>query len=80
MQSYAVEAYAKEKITDKEIENYYKNMENDIEVSHILITPQVTDKMNDDEKKKAEEEAKKQAEAEAAAAAEAPAEEAPVEA
>ena len=54
MQSYAVEAYAKEKITDKEIENYYKNMENDIEVSHILITPQVTDKMNDDEKKKAE--------------------------
>ena len=51
MQSYAVEAYAKEKITDKEIENYYKNMENDIEVSHILITPQVTDKMNDDEKK-----------------------------
>ena len=26
MQSYAVEAYAKEKITDKEIENYYKNM------------------------------------------------------
>ena len=32
MQSYAVEAYAKEKITDKEIENYYKNMENDIEV------------------------------------------------
>ena len=57
MQSYAVEAYAKEKITDKEIENYYKNMENDIEVSHILITPQVTDKMTDDEKKKAETEA-----------------------
>ena len=57
MQSYALEDYAKEKITDKEIENYYKNMENDIEVSHILITPQVTDKMNDDEKKKAETEA-----------------------
>ena len=61
MQSYAVEAYAKEKITDKEIENYYKNMENDIEVSHILITPQVTDKMNDDEKKKAETEAETKA-------------------
>ena len=26
MQSYAVEAYAKEKITDKEIENYYKKL------------------------------------------------------
>ena len=64
MQSYAVEAYAKEKITDKEIENYYKNMENDIEVSHILITPQVTDKMNDDEKKKAETEAETKALAE----------------
>lgn len=61
MQSYAVEAYAKEKITDKEIENYYKNMENDIEVSHILITPQVTDKMTDDEKKKAETEAETKA-------------------
>ena len=55
------EAYAKEKITDKEIENYYKNMENDIEVSHILITPQVTDKMTDDEKKKAETEAETKA-------------------
>ncbi len=61
MQSYAVEAYAKEKITDKEIENYYKNMENDIEVSHILITPQVTDKMTDDEKEKAETEAEAKA-------------------
>ena len=49
------------KLTDKEIENYYKNMENDIEVSHILITPQVTDKMNDDEKKKAETEAETKA-------------------
>ena len=61
MQSYAVETYAKEKITDKEIENYYKKMENDIEVSHILITPQVTDKMTDDEKKKAETEAETKA-------------------
>ena len=36
-------------------------MENDIEVSHILITPQVTDKMTDDEKKKAETEAETKA-------------------
>ena len=54
MQSYAVEAYAKDKVTDSEIESYYKDMKPDIEVSHILITPQVTDKMSDDEKKKAE--------------------------
>ena len=29
-------------------------MDSDIEISHILITPEVTDKMTDDEKKKAE--------------------------
>lgn len=61
MQSYAVEAYAKDKVTDSEIESYYKDMKPDIEVSHILITPQVTDKMSDDEKKKAETEAETKA-------------------
>ena len=61
MQSYAVEAYAKDKLTDSEIESYYKDMKPDIEVNHILITPQVTDKMSDDEKKKAETEAETKA-------------------
>lgn len=63
MQSHAVETYAKDQITDKDIEKYYKNeVVGDIEVSHILITPDVTDKMTDDEQKTAEKEAKTKAE------------------
>lgn len=62
MQSYAVEEYAKKQITDKEIEKYYKNnIVGDIEVSHILITPDVNDKMTDDETKEAEKKAKEKA-------------------
>ena len=54
----ATKDYAKEKITDKEIETYYEDeIVGDIEASHILITPDVTDDMSDDDKKKAEEEA-----------------------
>lgn len=50
--------YAKGKITDKDIETYYeKDVVGDIEASHILITPDVTDDMSDDDKKKAEEKA-----------------------
>ena len=63
LQSYAAEEYAKEQITDKEIEKYYEDeVVGDIEVSHILITPEVTDDMKDDEIKKAEEKAKAKAE------------------
>ena len=59
MQSYAAEEYAKDQITDKEIENYYKDeVVGDIEISHILITADVTDKMSDDEIEKAEDAAK----------------------
>lgn len=59
MQSHAAEEYAKDQITDKDIEKYYKDeVVGDIEVSHILITADVTDKMKDDEVKKAEEAAK----------------------
>lgn len=48
------------KITDKEIEDYYKNKSiGDMEVSHILITSDVKDGAKDDEKKAAEEAAKK---------------------
>ncbi|MDD5865142.1 MAG: peptidylprolyl isomerase [bacterium] len=63
MQSYAMNEYAKEKVTDNDIEKYYKNeIDNDIEISHILITPEVTDKMNKDEIKQAETDAEKKAE------------------
>lgn len=63
MQSHAVEEYAKTLITDKEIESYYEtDVVGDIEVSHILITPEVTDEMTDEEQKAAEEAAKKTAE------------------
>ncbi|MBQ6841087.1 MAG: peptidylprolyl isomerase [Bacilli bacterium] len=63
MQSHAVEEYAKAQITDKDIEKYYKNdVVGDIEVSHILITPEVTDKMKDSEIKEAEKKAKETAE------------------
>ena len=60
MRNHAVEEYAKKQITDKEIEKFYKDvLKGDVEISHILITPKVTDKMTDDEKKKEEEKAKK---------------------
>ena len=63
MQSYAMNEYAKEQVTDNDIEKYYKNeIDNDIEISHILITPEVTDEMNEDEIKKAETDAEKKAE------------------
>lgn len=59
---HATEEYIKENITDKQIEKYYKDsIKEDIEISHILITPDVTDKMTDDEKKKAEDDALKTA-------------------
>lgn len=62
MQSHAAEEYTKENITEKEINNYYKNEAvGDIEVSHILITPDVTDKMTEDEQKDAEDKALKKA-------------------
>ena len=53
-----IEAYAAKQITDKEIEKYYdEEIVGDIKVSHILITPAVTDSMTDEEKKTAETEA-----------------------
>lgn len=55
MQNHANEEYAKLQISDKDIEKYYKNdFVGDIEVSHILISPNVTDKMSDEEKEAAE--------------------------
>ena len=63
MQTHAAEEYAKLQITDKQIEKYYKNdVVGDIEVSHILITPDVKDDMTDEEKETAEKNAKAEAE------------------
>ncbi len=54
----AVDDYATDSVTDKEIENYYKNETvGDISCSHILITPDVTDSMTDEEKEEAEKKA-----------------------
>ena len=62
LQNLAVEDYAKNQISDKEINNYYKNsVIGDIEVSHILITPQTTDDMKDEEITKAEKDAEDKA-------------------
>lgn len=55
MQSHAVEEYAKKQIKDEEIEKYYNDeVQGDLEISHILITPDVKDDMTDEEKKEAE--------------------------
>lgn len=60
LQSHAIEEYAKTKITDKEIEAYYKDEAiGDMEINHILITPDVKDGATSDEKKEAEDKAKK---------------------
>lgn len=58
----AVKDYAKDSITDKQIQKYYdENIVGDISCKHILISPKATDKMTDEEKKRAEEEALKTA-------------------
>lgn len=58
LRNLAAEDYAKSKITDKRIENYYKDsVVGDIEASHILITPEVKDDMSDEEKEAAEKKA-----------------------
>ena len=53
LQNHAIEEYAKLQITDEEIEEYYNDVAiGDMEVSHILITPDVDDDATDDETKK----------------------------
>ena len=61
-QSLVLENYVKSVITNEDIEKYYnEDIYGEITVRHILIIPEVTDKMTDDEKKKAKEEALKEA-------------------
>ena len=58
----AVNDYLKDNITDEEIQKYYdENIYPDIKASHILISVDTTDKMSDDEKKKAKSSALKKA-------------------
>lgn len=58
----AVDDYAKNSITDKQVQKYYdEEYVGDISCKHILIAPKTTDSMSDAEKKKAEEDALKTA-------------------
>lgn len=58
----AIEDYVKDNITDDEINKYYEQKTvGDIKASHILITPDVTDTMTDDEKTKVQNDALVQA-------------------
>lgn len=64
LQNLAIDDYCKDQIKDKEIQKYYdEEIVGDIKVSHILITPEVTDDMTDEEKANAETEAKEKVEA-----------------
>ncbi len=55
--------YVKSKVTDDEINTYYdKEIYGNYTVKHILITPEVTSDMSDEDKEKAEEKALKTAE------------------
>lgn len=59
----ATEDYAKDLVTDKEIEKYYKDETiGDIKASHILIKPEYDDDATEEEIEKATEQAKKTAE------------------
>ena len=63
MQNVAIEAYVRNNITEEELQDYYENdVYPDMTISHILITPDVTDDMSDEEKEEAENTAKEQIE------------------
>ena len=58
----AVKDYLESKVTDKEIEKYYKNnVYGDVKASHILIAVDSTDDMTDKEKESLKKDAKKEA-------------------
>lgn len=59
LQNEAIEAYVSDKITEDELKDYYeKSVYPNMTISHILVTPNVTDKMSDEDKKKEEDKAK----------------------
>lgn len=63
LQNLAINDYAKEQITEKEIKEYYKNnVYGDISINHILITPDIKEDATDKEKEAAEKKAKEKVE------------------
>ena len=59
MQNIAIETYVQNNITDEELQEYYENdVYPDMTISHILITPDVTEDMTDEEQEEAENDAK----------------------
>ncbi len=63
LQNEAIEKYVSDNITEDELKKYYdESIYPNMTISHILITPDVTDDMSDEDKEKAESEAKKKAE------------------
>lgn len=63
LQNIAIEEYVKDNITEDELKDYYENsVYPDMTISHILITPDVTDDMTDEEVEEAESKAKEEAE------------------
>ena len=58
LQSHAIEEYAKDQITDEQVEEYYNNdVIGDMEVSHILVTPNIDEDATEEETDASEEEA-----------------------
>ena len=63
LQSHAIEEYAKDQITDEQIEDYYNNdVIGDMEIAHILVTPNIDEDATDEETDEAEEKAKAEVE------------------
>ena len=63
LQSHAIEEYAKGQITDEQIEDYYNNdVIGDMEIAHILVTPNIDEDATDEETDEAEEKAKAEVE------------------
>ena len=59
----AIKDYVESTVTDEEINEYYDDeVIGDMQVRHILISPETTDDMSTEEKEEAEEKAKKEAE------------------
>lgn len=63
LQNEAIETYVKDQITEDELKKYYENeVFPSMNISHILITPKVTDSTKTEEKEKLEKEAKEKLE------------------
>ncbi len=62
LQNEAINKYVSDNISEKELKDYYENsVYPNMTISHILITPEVTDDMSDEDKEAAEKEAQDKA-------------------